>query len=185
MFERGVRVQVLSRGAMYASRAQRLYELYRQYPSLGAIPEKDRSRLERTLFKRPLDEVWDDTRAYWAGRDPGQVAKADADPKHQMALTFRWYLGMSSRWAREGDKDRKRDFQVWCGPAMGAFNHWAQGTALEPLSARSVVDVAHGLMHGAAVHARVASARMQGLQLPPGADDVRVVCSLPAAEEPQ
>ena len=38
MFELGVRVQVLRRGTMFAMRAGRLYELYRDHPSLDTIP---------------------------------------------------------------------------------------------------------------------------------------------------
>lgn len=167
MFEIGARVQVLSRGSMYAQRAQRLYDTYRTYGSIEAIPSLERQKLERQLFKRPLVEVWEGTKAYWQQRDPGQVERAEADPRHKLALTFRWYLGMTSRWARAGDPDRKRDFQVWCGPAMGAFNDWARGTALEPLSARTVVRVADALMDGAATHARAAAARAWGLD--PGA----------------
>ena len=48
-----------------------------------------------------------------------------------MALVFRWYLGQSSRWANAGEPTRKLDYQVWCGPAMGAFNEWAKGSFLE------------------------------------------------------
>ena len=132
MFEIGAHVQVLSRGTMYAKRAQRLYELYRAYPSMEEIPEAERLKVEKQILRRSLDDIWAGTRAYWAERDPHQVEKAERDSRHKMALTFRWYLGMTSRWARTGDGDRKRDFQVWCGPAMGGFNSWVHGSPLEP-----------------------------------------------------
>jgi len=114
MFEIGAKVQVLSRGSMYAQRAQRLYDLYTAHGSMDEISDKDRARIEKQIFKRPLDEVWSGTRDYWAERDPEQVAKAERDPRHKMSLTFRWYLGMTSRWGRMGEVDRKRDFQIWC-----------------------------------------------------------------------
>jgi hypothetical protein len=118
--------------------------------------------------------VWEGTRAYWAERDPKQVERADKDPRHQMALTFRWYLGMTSRWARVGDDDRKRDFQVWCGPAMGGFNDWVAGSALAPVDARTVTGIAGALMHGAAALARVQVARAHGVPLPAGIGRVPV-----------
>src|SRR5438552_1506171 len=59
-----------------------------------------------------------------------------------MALTFRWYLGLSSRWANAGEPTRQVDYQVWCGPAMGAFNEWAKGSFLERPEKRRVVTVA-------------------------------------------
>lgn len=168
MFEIGAKVQVLARGSMYAQRAQRLYELYKSYGSLAEIPATERERVEKQIFRRPIDEVVAETRTYWQERDPRQAKRFDEDAHHQMALTFRWYLGMTSRWARVGDEDRKRDYQMWCGPAMGAFNEWVKGSALEPLAARKLVAVADALMTAAAAVGRVHLARAQGLALPEG-----------------
>ncbi|MCB9688443.1 MAG: PfaD family polyunsaturated fatty acid/polyketide biosynthesis protein [Alphaproteobacteria bacterium] len=170
MFEIGAKVQVLGRGSMYAQRAQRLYDLYKEHGSLEALPQAERDRLEKQIFRRPLDEVWRDTRAFWMERDPRQAEKADADPRHRMALTFRWYLGMTSRWARTGEDDRKRDYQIWCGPAMGAFNDWVKGSELEPLASRTIGAVAAALMRGAAATTRVTLARNLGVALPDGLD---------------
>ncbi|MCA9567468.1 MAG: hypothetical protein KC656_06480 [Myxococcales bacterium] len=157
MFEIGAKVQVLSRGSMYAQRAQRLYDLYKSVGDLDALPEAERSRLEKQIFQRPLDEVWEETRAYWEQRDPQQVKKALERPNHRMALTFRWYLGMTSRWARMGDPARKRDYQIWCGPSMGAFNEWIPDDhPMEYVVNRTVVGVAELLMRGAAEKARAA-----------------------------
>ena len=162
MFEFGASVQVLSRGTLYPQRAARLYELYRLHPSLEAIPATERERLERQILNRSLDEIWRETEVFWSGRDQGELERAARDPRHRMALCFRWYLGQSSRWARAGDPARRRDYQVWCGPAMGLFNDWARGTWLEPLEARSVVTVADALMRAAAVVARVNLAATAG-----------------------
>jgi hypothetical protein len=80
-----------------------------------------------------------------------------------MALVFRWYLGLSSRWANAGEPSRQIDYQVWCGPAMGAFNHWVRGTFLEHPANRGVVTVAWNILHGAAVVIRVNMLRAQGV----------------------
>lgn len=170
MFEIGAHVQVLSRGSMYAQRAGRLHDLYKRYASMDDIPTKEREKIEKTFFKRTLGDVWEGTRAYWAERDPSEVERAEKDPRHQMALTFRWYLGMTSRWARIGEKDRKRDFQIWCGPSMGSFNDWVKGTWLEPLEARNVVDIAGALLNGAAALRRVEVARSLGVSVPSEAE---------------
>lgn len=176
MFELGAHVQVLSRGSLYAQRASRLFRIYKECDGIDAIPEVERSRLERTIFRRPLAEVWADTADYWAQRDPRELEKARQDSRHQMALTFRWYLGMTSRWARQGDESRKRDFQIWCGPSMGLFNDWIAGSHLEDLDARKAPDVADALLRGAAGLRRVILARtlLAGkVLLPPGLEDVR------------
>jgi trans-AT polyketide synthase/acyltransferase/oxidoreductase domain-containing protein len=168
MFEIGAKVQVLGRGSMYAQRAQKLYDLYKEHGSLEAIPTAEREKLEKQVFKRSIDDIWTDTRAYWMQRDPAVAQRADTDGRHRMALVFRWYLGMTSRWARTGDDDRKRDFQIWCGPAMGGFNEWVKGTSLEPVAHRSVVRVAAALMTGATLVAKVHWLRTTGIPVPDG-----------------
>ncbi|MEL6349532.1 MAG: hypothetical protein AAFV53_40895, partial [Myxococcota bacterium] len=176
MFEIGAHVQVLSRGTLYAQRAGQLYNLYKRYDAIESIPNKERSKIERIIFKRSLDEIWTDTEKYWNQRDPREVERANTDGRHRMALVFRWYLGMTSRWARIGEESRKRDFQIWCGPSMGAFNDWVKGSWLEPLDARTVVDVAWALLNGAAAVQRVNMARTilaKKLLLPEGLDDPR------------
>jgi PfaD family protein len=165
MFEMGVKVQVLKRGTMFPMRAAKLYELYRAHPSLEAIPAAERTQLEKTIFRLTLDEVWTQTREFFLRRDPVQVPKAEADPKHKMALVFRWYLGQSSRWANAGVADRKLDYQVWCGPAMGAFNEWTKGTFLEQAGNRTVETVALNLLYGASVTLRQMQLKSQGVNL--------------------
>jgi hypothetical protein len=91
-----------------------------------------------------------------------QIERANRDPKHQMALVFRWYLGQSSRWANSGEPSRRMDYQIWCGPAMGAFNEWTRGTFLAEPENRRVTTVAYNLLHGAAVVLRLNQLRNQG-----------------------
>lgn len=168
MFEMGVKVQVLKRGTMFAMRAQKLFDLYRAYAGWEAIPAAERVQIEKTLFRRTFAEVWADTKDFFTRRDPTQLARADSDLRHQMALAFRWYLGLSSRWANAGEPDRQLDYQVWCGPAMGAFNEWAKGGVLEAPAARTVSAVAKNLLFGACVHLRRQTLRQQGVDLPDG-----------------
>src|SRR5262249_49414437 len=149
MFEMGVKVQVLKRGTMFPMRAAKLYELYRAYPTLEALPAADRGTLEKQFFRTTLEAAWESTREFFLKRDPRHVERAQRDPKHKMALVFRSYLGLSSRWANAGEPSRAMDYQVWCGPAMGAFNEWVKGTFLEQPENRRAADVALNLLFGA------------------------------------
>ncbi|MET8129190.1 PfaD family polyunsaturated fatty acid/polyketide biosynthesis protein [Streptomyces sp. NPDC005065] len=169
MFELGVKLQVLKQGTMFAARAARLYELYRTYESLEDIPAATRDRLERQILGLPVSDVWAQTAAFWAGRDPAELTRAEQDPKHRMALVFRWYLGKSSRWAIDGEVARRADYQIWCGPAMGAFNRWAAGSFLAEPGQRSVVQIARNLLEGAAVVSRAQQLRTYGIPLSHGA----------------
>lgn len=173
MFEMGVDVQVLQRGSLFAPRARKLYELYRAWPSLEAIPAAERARVERDQLRADFDAAWASTRAFWLTCDPAEVARAEADPKHRMALVFRSYLGLSSRWAIDGVAERSADFQIWCGPAMGAFNAWVRGSFLEPPERREVLQVARNLLEGAAAITRAQQLRSYGLPVPAQAFDFR------------
>lgn len=168
MFEMGVKVQVLKRGTMFAMRAAKLYDMYRNHASLDQIPEADRAALEKTLFRAPLDVIWEETKTFFRRRDPAQIDRAERDPRHRMALIFRWYLGQSSRWANEGEPTRTVDYQIWCGPAMAAFNDWVKGSFLERPENRRVVSVAQNILYGAAVLARAQVLSSQGVRMPPG-----------------
>lgn len=162
MFEMGVKVQVLQRGTMFGARAHRLYAAYRDYDSLESMPADFRQKLEKQVLGAPADEIWEGTRAFFAKRDPREVQRAEADPKHKMALVFRWYLGLSSKWAIWGEAPRRLDYQIWCGPAMGAFNDWVKGSFLEPPANRTVVQIALNLLEGAAAITRAHQLRTYG-----------------------
>ncbi|MBD2165989.1 PfaD family polyunsaturated fatty acid/polyketide biosynthesis protein [Calothrix membranacea FACHB-236] len=166
MFEMGVKLQVLKRGTMFPMRAQKLYELYRAYDSIEEIPLAEREKLEKQVFRKTIAEVWEGTAAYLSQKNPEKLGKAVNNPKLKMALIFRWYLGLSSRWSSSGEKGREVDYQIWCGPAMGSFNDWVRGTYLAEPQNRKVVDVANHIMTGAAFLYRIQSLRFQGLQIP-------------------
>jgi PfaD family protein len=173
MFELGVEVQVLQRGTFFAVRAKKLYELYRAHDSLDTLPIEEKVRLEKNILRMSVADAWRDTCKFWQERDPREVEKAEADPKHKMALVFRSYLGQSSRWAISGLRDRRADYQIWCGPAMGAFNAWTAGSFLSGPENRSVVQVARNLLEGAAVVTRAQQLRSFGVPVPPAAFDFR------------
>ncbi|WP_086826892.1 PfaD family polyunsaturated fatty acid/polyketide biosynthesis protein [Allokutzneria sp. NRRL B-24872] len=166
MFELGVKLQVLKRGTMFAARANRLYQVYRDHDGVESIPQPLLDRLEKEVLGAPVADIWVQTKQFWADRDPGELEKADRDPKHRMALIFRWYLGGSSRWAITGDPARRSDYQLWCGPAMGAFNRWVAGSFLAEPGNRSVVPIALNLLEGAAVITRAHQVRTYGVAVP-------------------
>jgi trans-AT polyketide synthase, acyltransferase and oxidoreductase domains len=165
MFELGVDLQVLKRGSMFGPRAKKLYQMYVSKPGLDAIVGTQRIELEKILG-RSVAEVWSETEQFWRGRDPAVLRLAEQDSKYQMALLFRWYLGKSSRWAIEGVADRTLDYQIWCGPAMGAFNSWVRGSFLEPPEHREVVQVALNMLEGATQITRAQQARACGIPIP-------------------
>jgi trans-AT polyketide synthase/acyltransferase/oxidoreductase domain-containing protein len=138
MFEIGARVQVLRRGVLFPARANRLFDLYVRHDTLDQIDPQTREQIETRYFQRSFDEVWQDCLAYWP---PAAIERALAMPKQKMAYVFRWYFGLSGRLALQGVAERKVDFQVHCGPAMGAFNQWVATGDLADWQNRGVVAV--------------------------------------------
>lgn len=174
MFEMGVKLQVVKRGSMFAMRANKLYELYMNYDSIDAIPADERLKIETQVFRQNLDDVWQTTIDFFHERDPEMLARAQGNPKRKMALIFRWYLGLSSRWSNTGEKGREMDYQIWAGPSLGAFNRWIKGSYLEDYSQRKAVDIALHLLKGAAYLQRVNQLQQQGVSLPPALMSYRV-----------
>lgn len=173
MFEMGVDVQVLKRGTMFSMRGAKLYEIYRRYQSIDEIPSDEREKIEKTMLRSSFDDAWRSTCDFWQLRDPQEIERANKDPKHKMALIFRAYLGQASRWANSGESTRKLDYQIWCGPAMGAFNEWTRGSFLEAPENRKVVTVAMNILFGTALLVRQNLLRNQGIKIPAEMTNIR------------
>jgi len=87
-----------------------------------------------------------------------------------MSLCFRWYLGLSSVWARIGLKERSLDYQVWCGPAIGSFNDFISGSILDPRVANKypcVVQINLHLLRGCCYLQRIEQLRIFSQTLSP------------------
>lgn len=166
MFELGVKVQVLKRGTMFALKAAKLYDIYRTYDSIEAVPLSIKEELEKKFFKTTVENEWASTEAFFQQRDPKQIDRAAKEPKHKMALLFRSYLGRGSLWAIQGEPERTIDYQIWCGPAMGAFNEWVKGSFLELPENRTVKTVAMNILTGACVVLRASWLMQQNISLP-------------------
>ena len=168
MFEQGVEVQVLKRGTLFGPYAKRLHALYRSGATPDSLSIEDREWFEKRLGQS-LEQAWAETRSYLARSNPAALAQGERDGNFRFALLCRRYLFMASQWARDGIQGRALDYQIWCGPSMGAFNHWARGSYLAPLENRTVKQIAWNLLEGAASVTRAAQLRSFGVVLPAGA----------------
>ncbi|MDT8977361.1 ACP S-malonyltransferase [Paenibacillus sp. chi10] len=147
MFEFGAKVQVLKKGLFFPARANKLYHLYCQHNSIVDIDEKTKKQIQEKYFKRSFESVFEELKSYYPHSD---IEKAENNPKHKMALIFKWYFAYSTKLALSGNIECKVDYQVHCGPSLGAFNQWVKGTELENWRNRHVDDIALKIMHGSA-----------------------------------
>jgi len=150
MFEIGAKVQVLKKGVFFPARASALYELYRRYHSLDEIDKETRQKIEVRYLKKTFEEVYEDTKVYFMARNPDVIKQAEKNPKHKMALVFKWYFVHTNELALTGALEHKVDFQIQTGPALGAFNQFVKGTKLESWHNRHVQEIALLLLEGAA-----------------------------------
>ncbi|TVT86185.1 ACP S-malonyltransferase [Pseudomonas sp. H3(2019)] len=147
MFELGARVQVLKKGTLFSARGNKLHQLYKQCNSLDEIDGKTRASIEKFYFNRSFEQVWEETHSYFASLGKhDEIEKATRDPKHKMALVFRWYFAHSIRLAVNGETADRANYQVHCGPALGAFNSVVRGTPLQDWRKRHVDSIALWLM---------------------------------------
>ncbi|QIC04382.1 ACP S-malonyltransferase [Brevibacillus sp. 7WMA2] len=146
-FEMGSKVQVLKKGLFFPSRANKLNELYRRYKSLDEIDEQTLKQIQEKYFKRSIAEVYQEIKAYYPAQE---IEKAEHNPKHKMALVFRWYFGYGTRLALSGSEESRVDYQIHCGPALGAFNQWMKGTELDNWRNRHVDKIGIKIMKATA-----------------------------------
>ena len=160
MFEIGAKVQVLSKGVFFPARANRLYDLYLRHESLDQIDAKTRAQIQEKYFGRSFEQVWSEIETRYQAR-PETLEEARRAPKKKMALTFKWYFAHTTRLALAGDESQRVNYQVHCGPALGAFNQWVKGTELEPWGNRRVADLGTRIMEETAslLDARLAELR--------------------------
>jgi len=150
MFELGAKVQVLKRGLFFPARANKLYELYQRHDSIEEIDARTRQQIQEKFFGRSFDDVWRETSAYYRNLDARKFEQIERNPKQKMSLIFKWYFVHTSRLALSGSETQKVDYQVHCGPALGAFNQWVKDTPLRDWRNRRVAQLAERIMDGAA-----------------------------------
>lgn len=159
-FDWGGKVRVLKRGSLFAARASKLYDLYRFHERWDLVPAAERQRIEQNYLGAPFDDILASVRAE-------QPSVAAVSGREQMALVFRRYLADARRRAIAGSTERSADLQIWTGPALGAFNDWVRGTALEDWRRRDAVSVARLLAEQTQDQIRQALARSDDTQVQP------------------
>lgn len=144
MFELGAKVQVLKKGLFFPSRANKLYMLYNQYNSLEEIDQKTQKQLQEKYFKSSFENIFEKVKKH---KSSSEIDRALNNPKYKMVLIFKWYFNNCTQLALKGVEEEKVDFQVPCGPALGAFNQWIKGSELENWTNRHVDKIAIELLN--------------------------------------
>ncbi|MEU8627799.1 ACP S-malonyltransferase [Streptomyces sp. NPDC048669] len=145
LFELGGRARVLRKGVLFHARAGKLHDLWRNHDSWEAVPAAVRAKVERDYLGASFEEI-----LARSGNSSAGSSEQALDPKRRMALVFRWYCAQAATWAIEGTPGRVANYQIPCGPALGACNRWLTGTPLHAWANRHADELAERLMTEAA-----------------------------------
>ena len=185
MFELGVKVQVLqARHDVRAARRASSTSSTAATPSLEATPAAScGASSSRRSSRASLDEVWSETRALLAAARPGARSSA---PSATRSTGWRWCSAGTSGSPAAGRSTatpaRRIDYQIWCGPAMGAFNDWVAGIVprADPSEPRASSRSRCNLLEGAAVVTRAQQLRsLRRRRCPPSAFAVPPAAAAP------
>jgi trans-AT polyketide synthase/acyltransferase/oxidoreductase domain-containing protein len=149
LFITGAKVQVVKRGTLFAPRANYLYDVYRNHDRLESMSGSVRATVERYLGLS-WPEEWERCVARLEAERPHELRRIAGNGKAIMARVFKGYFTRTIRTALAGDLADKVNWQVHCGPAMGAFNRFAEGNCMADWRERRVDRVATVLMEQAA-----------------------------------
>lgn len=152
LFEQGGQVQVLRKGVFFPARARKLYSVWQHHASLESIDAQTRDQIEEKFLGMSFDVAWqaackDAERSSSASIVAAELARTERDPKARMATVFRHYFTLGMRSALAGDAARRVNFEVPCGPGLGALNGWISNL---PWQQRPVAEIARRIMDGAA-----------------------------------
>ncbi len=152
LFELGAQVRVVRKRTLFPARANKLLQLARAYECLDDLPPDVVRDLQERVFKRTFDEIWTDIRQ----RDEALGRSETNDPRARMMKTFRWYFAWTTMLALDGDPTGVVNYQVHCGPAMGALNRFLADTSFRDWRNRHVDEINRLLMGEAAQRVQAA-----------------------------
>jgi len=146
MLESSSAVQVVRKGLYFPARAQKLYDLYRLHNSLDEISLHDKKQVEKHFFNRSFESIFQeliDT------ENSQEIKKANENRKYKMAKIFKWYFKYTQKLSLDGKQQEQDNYQIYCGPALGAFNQWVSGSSLAHWQNRYVDEIAIKLLNAA------------------------------------
>lgn len=146
MFESGARSQVVRKGLYFPARAQKLYDLYRLNKGLDGLSQKEKFQIEQHFMQKSFTAVLAEI---MTTENSQEIKKINENDKYKMARVFKWYFDHAQKSALNGLQINQDNYQIFCSPAMGAFNQWVSETDLKSWKNRHVDDIAMRLMSGA------------------------------------
>lgn len=143
LFEFGRNISVLNKGSVFANKAKRLYELWKENKTLESLSAEQRAILAG-YFPNGVESVLEKI----------QQNVNTIDPEIKWTLVVKHYLQSATNQSEE-----LQDWCITCGPDIGALNNWLNKEKPMPWQDRHVdklalhlLDAAHNLLNARVTH---------------------------------
>ncbi|WP_144558024.1 ACP S-malonyltransferase [Shouchella miscanthi] len=130
--------QVVKKGMFFPARANKLHDLLKQYKKVSEIDFKTKELIEERYLNEKIINI--------IQTNEHQSSSSRRTPKSQIQEVLKFYLKNTVQLAIKGEASQKVNFNIYCGPALGAFNRWIKGTELENWRNRNIDVIAKKLI---------------------------------------
>ncbi|MFS0762814.1 ACP S-malonyltransferase [Peribacillus phoenicis] len=130
--------QVVKKGVFFPARANKLYDLLKQYKNISDMDSKTKEMIEKKYLNEGIQTIL---------RYEEQVSTDNRPTSNNtMQTILKFYLNNTVQLAINGESSQKVNFNIYCGPALGAFNRWVKGTELEEWNNRHIDVISRKIM---------------------------------------
>jgi trans-AT polyketide synthase/acyltransferase/oxidoreductase domain-containing protein len=143
MFATEAKIQVLKKGTLFPFRAKKLHYYNLLYNSIEDFPDALVKDLEKNYYGESIPEILSSMQKKVPFDKFEELAN---NPKKKMEALFILYFYQSVKNAYNGNINDKINFQIHCGPAMGAFNFYIKDSPFEIWENRHVDQIAIKLL---------------------------------------
>ena len=153
-------------GTMFATRANRMLDIFKRTSTFAELQKSDREFLEGTMFQMSLPQAYENAQNFFTQWWPEQVKTAMTSDKARAALLMKYWLFEASRKTFDGTDGAEMDYQVRADGSIVAFNKWRAGSVFDDERKITVCGLAKNLLEGALVVSRMRSLREMGVDVP-------------------
>lgn len=82
------------------------------------MDDKTKKQIQEKYFYHSFESICKESRNYYSDSEMG---KAKNSPKQKMTLIFKWYFGLCTQLALNGDTVNRVDYQEYCSLSLRAF----------------------------------------------------------------
>ncbi len=153
LFEFGRTISVLNKGSLFANKAKRLYELWKDHKTLENLSTEQHVALAE-YFPEGIEYAIERSSSTRQLLNSTQTNVASSDSARVWTQLVKYYLQ-----AATNQNDTRPDWCITCGPDIGTLNNWLNKEKLVPWQERHIdqlalqlLSAAHNLLNPSVTH---------------------------------